>query len=255
MQYILSRAARPALARLGNEPTLCAFDFDGTLSPIVSDPARARMRQKVRALLVLLASRYPCIVISGRARADLLDKLCGVKVTRVIGNHGAETERTRQKSRRRVRQWKLSLERALHGIPGLWIEDKGISISVHYRQCSEKMEARRSILKVARTLHHVRIFGGKQVVNLVEARAPNKGDALSAEQKRLACKWVLYVGDDVTDEDAFALPDNMVSVRVGRKHTSHARYYLRTQSEIARLLELLCSLRPSRKRIRLKGAA
>ena len=51
------------------------------------------------------------------------------------------------------------------------------------------MEARRGIRKVARSLEHVRVFGGKQVVNLVEGRAPHKGRVLTAERDRLACNW------------------------------------------------------------------
>ena len=55
--------------------------------------------------------------------------------------------------------------------------------------------------------------------------------------------WVLYVGDDDNDEDAFALDGNIVPVRIGRKRRSHARYYLHTQAEIDKLLELLVSAR------------
>jgi trehalose 6-phosphate phosphatase len=246
MQYLLSRASRPVLTRLGHEQTLCAFDFDGTLAPIVANPTEARMHREVCILLAQLAERYPCIVISGRARADLLEKLDEVRVARVIGNHGAETELTGNESRQHVRQWQMALASSLRSIPGLWIENKGLSLTVHYRQSAMKLEARRRIDQVVRTLQHVRMFGGKQVVNLVEADAPHKGDVLAAERVRLACKWVLYVGDDVNDEDAFDLTGNVVSVRIGRKRMSHARYYLRTQSEIRRLLELLCIMRPNR---------
>jgi len=244
MKYLLSRDSRPILARLAHEQTLCAFDFDGTLSPIVEHPANARMRDQTRRMLGQLASRYPCVVISGRARSDVLDKLGGVEVSRVIGNHGAENEGTRRKSHRRVRQWKAALERDLHNIPGMWIEDKGLSLAVHYRQCRGKPAARRRILKIARTLQHVRVFGGKQVVNLVEAGAPHKGVVLAAERNRLACNWVMYVGDDDNDEEAFALEGNIVPVRIGRKQNSHSRFYLRTQREIETLLELLCRMRP-----------
>jgi trehalose-6-phosphatase len=59
----------------------------------------------------------------------------------------------------------------------------------------------------------------------------------------MRCNWVLYVGDDDNDEDAFALGGNLVPVRIGRKQRSHARYYLRTQAEIDKLLELLVVLR------------
>src|SRR5438552_7319724 len=108
MQHLLSRAARAILRRLAQERTLCAFDFDGTLSPIVEHPSVAGMRAKTRNLLARLAALHPCVIVSGRARADLLGKLSGVSVARVIGNHGAETEVAGRTPRRRVARWKTS---------------------------------------------------------------------------------------------------------------------------------------------------
>src|SRR5271165_6958993 len=108
MQYLLSRASRPILMRLAQERTLCAFDFDGTLSPIVEHPGQAVMRDQTRSMLGRLAALYPCVIVSGRSRADLLGRLSGVKGLRLIGNHGAETEATTRKPQRRLRQWKAS---------------------------------------------------------------------------------------------------------------------------------------------------
>ncbi len=243
MQYLLSRACRPILVRLSKERTLCAFDFDGTLAPIVPHPNQAGLRDITRGLLARLAAVYPCIILSGRARADLLGKLRGVNVKQAIGNHGAEAEGTSQTVRRQVRKWKTAIDREIGPLPGVWVEDKGLSLAVHYRQSPEKAEARRRILKATRPLEHVRVFGGKQVVNLVVDGAPDKGEALAAERDRLDCAWVLFVGDDENDEEAFALAGKTIPVRVGYKRQSHARYYLRTQAEIDTLLELLVMLR------------
>jgi trehalose 6-phosphate phosphatase len=242
MQYLLSRASRAILQRVVQEGALCAFDFDGTLSPIVEHPDQAGMRVRTRDLLARLAELYPCVVISGRARADVLEKLSGVNLARVIGNHGAETEAAPRISRQRVGHWKAALEGQLGSLAGLWMEDKGISLAVHYRQSPNKAKARRLILAAARTLPDVRVFGGKQVVNLVPVSAPHKGDALAAERARTGCKWVLFVGDDENDEDAFALAGHIGPSRIGRKQRSHARYYLRTQSEVDELLALLVKL-------------
>lgn len=231
------------LTRLANERTLCAFDFDGTLAPIVGHPDQARMRARTRYLLSRLAEMYPCVILSGRARADVLGKLGGVRVERVIGSHGAEAEGTSGRTRRQVRRWNVALDRELGLVPGLWVEDKGMSLTVHYRQVPQKAEARRRILQAARNLKGARIFGGKQVVNVVAEGDPNKGIALAAERDRLKCGWVLFVGDDENDEDAFVMDGNVVPVRVGRKPRSHARYYLRTQVEIDKLLEQMVMLR------------
>jgi trehalose 6-phosphate phosphatase len=243
MRYLLSKGSRSVLTRLAQQRTLCAFDFDGTLAPIVEHPDQARLRDATRSLLSRLAAVYPCVILSGRARADLLGKLRGVSVEQVIGNHGAEAEGTTGRTRRQVRRWKAAMELELGPMPGLWVEDKGLSLAVHYRQSPRKGEARRRILQAAQNLERVHVFGGKQVVNIVVDGAPHKGEALAAERKRLQCRWVLYVGDDENDEDAFAIGGNIVPVRVGRNQRSHARYYLRTQAEIDKLLELMVMLR------------
>ncbi len=242
MKYILSKVSLPVVELLARERTLCAFDFDGTLAPIVDKPERAAMRTRTRTLMSRLASLYPCIVVSGRAREDVLKKLTDLPVMRVIGNHGAECSET-PAGRSPIEHWKTALKAGLSSIPGMWIEDKGLSLAVHYRLCANKAEVRRRILAHAHTLPRTRVFGGKLVVNVVADGAPNKGDALAAERDRLRCTWVLYAGDDDNDEDAFALDGNIVAVRVGRKLRSHAGYYLRTQAEIDMLLVTLIHLR------------
>lgn len=242
MNYILSRTSISILGRLARERIMCAFDFDGTLSPIVEHPDRARMRASTRMLLQRLVSLYPCVVISGRSRADLLDKLRGVSVAGVFGNHGAEIADT-QKQGRHLKQWKIALEAEVGTLPGVWIEDKGASLTVHYRQSAQRADSRRRIFAAAAKLKQARAFGGKAVVNIVLDGAPNKGDAVAAARSRLRSNWILYVGDDETDEDAFALKGNLISVRVGRKKQSRARYYLRNQAEIDVLLRQMVRLR------------
>jgi trehalose 6-phosphate phosphatase len=252
MKYLLSRASLPLLPRLAHQRTLCAFDFDGTLAPIADHPDKARMRKRTRDLLGRLARLYPCIVVSGRDRASVLQKLSGVHVAGVLGNHGAESG-SAPGPRRDVKRWKAAIELELGPLPGSWIEEKESSLSIHYRHSISKAEARRRILAAAGKLKNVRVFGGKQVVNVVRDVAPHKGDALAAERDRLQCNWVLYLGDDENDEDAFALGGNIVPVRIGRKQRTHARYYLRTQTEIDDLLELLVKLREAKAQLITKG--
>ena len=247
MRYLLSRASGPILARLARERTLCAFDFDGTLAPITARPEQAELRARTRRLLARLAAAYPCVILSGRARADVLAKLDGVRPERVIGNHGAETGSTEAKARRQIERWKQALETAVASLPAVWVEDKGFSLSVHYRQSPRKAAARRSILEAGRSLKSARVFGGKQVVNVAVEGVPLKGEALASERDRLRCDWVLFVGDDENDEDAFALKGNTVAVRVGRKRESHATYFLRSQAEIDDLLEALVERRAAAK--------
>lgn len=246
MKHLLSLPSRPVLMRLAKDKTLCAFDFDGTLAPIVEHPKQAGMRVRTRKLLSGLAALYPCVIVSGRARSDVLGRLGGAKVAGVIGNHGAEAAGAGSKlGRRRVAKWNAVLKRELGVFPGVWVENKGLSLAVHYRQSNRKAEARRRILAATGNLKHCRVLGGKHVVNIVPERAPHKGDALAAARDRLACSRALFVGDDENDEDAFAIGGNLVPVRIGRSQSSHADYYLRTQAEIDELLELMIAFRKS----------
>lgn len=239
MKYFLSRRSRSVLTTLTHQRPLLAFDFDGTLSPIVADPGAAAVSGRTRKLLRRLVARFPCVVISGRKRAGVLRRLGKLKFASVIGNHGAETAQRSKASPRRVQDWKRELEIQLREVPGLWMEDKGLSLSIHYRRSLHKSRARRQIFAAAKILKDVRVFGGKDIVNVVPRDAPHKGEALAVERDKRGCNWVLYVGDDENDEDAFSLNGNVVSVRIGRKRSSHAEYYLRNQSEIDNLLELL----------------
>jgi trehalose 6-phosphate phosphatase len=232
------------LAMLARSKALLAFDFDGTLAPIVGNPAEARMRPRTQALLKHLCSLYPCMVISGRSRQDVRRLLRGSGIRYVAGNHGAELGDTR-KLRKTVSGWKAMLAPALSGLTGVWIEDKGLSLAIHYRHSPRKAAARRKIYRLAEKLGGARMIPAKLGLSVIPKAAPHKGMALEAQRAKLKCDIALYVGDDVTDEDVFSLkpPENLVGIRVGLKRKSHARFWLRRQSEIDDLLRLLAELR------------
>lgn len=255
MKPILARAERATLARFARGRLLVAFDYDGTLAPIVGNPERAAMRAGTRALLRRVAALYPCVVISGRSRRDLLRRLRGLGVIQAIGSHGGEPSPRSRELRARVGRWRASLARRLRGHAGVTIEDKGLSLAIHYRRARDRGRAREAIRAAASRLARARIVGGKCVVNVVARGAPHKGTALAAERRRLRCLTALYVGDDETDEDVFSLPDRrQLGIRVGRVPGSRARYYLRGQRQVDRLLETLIRLRASRRRGRLSAA-
>jgi trehalose 6-phosphate phosphatase len=245
--YLFSRSSRGLLARLAWSNVLLAFDYDGTLAPLVGAPARASLRASTRRLLKEACRLYPTVVISGRGRADAVARLRGITRCRVIGNHGAEPSPGAAAMRRRVRRWLPVLKARLSGRRGVVIEDKGFSVTLHYRHARRRDAARRTILRAARGLD-ARIVGGTLAVNLVLPDAPNKGSAVRRECLRIACDTAVFVGDDVTDEDVFRLekPGRLVSVRVGRKRASAAQYYIRNQAEMDRLLEILVALRRTR---------
>lgn len=245
MRHLLSAPSRAALRRLCQGHILLAFDFDGTLAPLVDHPSNARVAATTKQLLRDLALLYPVVVISGRSRGELLEKLHDCGITNAIGNHGAEAHRP-MAAHHFVEALRHPLERKLEAIPGCWLEYKGLSLTVHYRSALHHAETRLLILDVLRSLKEtlpgmagLKIQEGKQVVNLIPTEASHKGHALAAERQRLSCDSVLYVGDDENDEDAFAAGVTTIAVRVGRKLGSHAAYYLRDQQEIDQLLRLL----------------
>ncbi len=221
---------------------LLAFDFDGTLAPIVRDPACASPRASTRELLAQLAAVHPCAVVSGRARQDALDRLRGVALVEVIGNHGAEPAPPGADElvlRRRVALWHAILAGELLGLPGVEIEDKRLSLAVHFRRARDRAAAENRIRLALQRTTGGRVIGGACVVNLVPEEMPDKGAALRRLCSQLGVTGALFVGDDATDEDVFraGIP-GLVGVRVGRG-TSHARYFLEDQAEIDDLLRLL----------------
>ena len=245
MTYLFSRTNRDLLETFAWSNVLLAFDYDGTLAPLVNAPADATMRASTRRLLRRASELFPCVVITGRARADALGRLRNIEVCRVVGNHGAEPSPNGESMRRRVRQWLPVLKAQLSRRQGVVVEDKGFSVAVHYRQARARQSARRAVLAAARSLSDVRLVGGKLVVNFLVPGAPHKGLALERECSHFACDTVIYVGDDETDEDVFEIdrPGQLLSIRVGRKQTSAASYYIRNQAEIDRLLETLIAVR------------
>ena len=90
MKHLLAADQRGVIERLAASKTLLAFDFDGTLSPIVSDRDAAGMRAQTRAHFAALCRLYPTAVISGRARRDAQSRVHGLRVKYVVGNHGLE---------------------------------------------------------------------------------------------------------------------------------------------------------------------
>ena len=252
MKDILSGAQRHVLDEFVSSNVLLAFDYDGTLAPIVSDPDRAEMRKRTRGLLEELVEVYPVVVISGRAHADVLRRVRGLNLAGVVGNHGIERWHTAGTQVAEVEAWRQALQAALAPLKGVTIEDKIYSIAVHYRRSRERKVARAEILKAAAALGDVRVIGGKQVVNILPKGAPHKGIALERERDRLGCDTALYVGDDETDEDVFALdqPGRLLTIRVGPKRSSAASYCILDQRVLDRLLRALIEIRSRQARPR-----
>jgi trehalose 6-phosphate phosphatase len=246
MLQILARQHLPVLAEYASTNVLLAFDFDGTLAPIAPHPPQARMRAGTRRLLAALTRRYPVVVISGRAREDLVRLVDAVPVWHLAGNHGVEPWGQDPRYAAHVQRWADHLEQRLRSYPGVFIENKTYSLTVHYRHAQPRANARAAIRRAIHALRGVRVIGGKNAFSLLPRDAPHKGSALVRARRLLGCETAIYIGDDDTDEDAFALArtDRVLAIRVGRARDSNAPYCLTNQKSVDELLRKLIMLRP-----------
>ena len=242
---ILLPGQRPILDQLARGRSLLAFDYDGVLAPVITDPGGAPMRPGTRRLLARLARVWPSAVVSGRAWTHTR-RLTEGAVPLIVGNHGYELGRERPVPRAvldRVRAWRAALERELAGVPGVYFEDKRSTLAIHYGLERRWRAVAGAVHRAATRLQGARLVHGKKVLNVIPAGFPNKGDAVRALLAKLRLDTALYVGDDVTDEDAFALGlPLVVGVRVGSGR-SRAPFRLASQDRIEELLGLLLRLR------------
>jgi trehalose 6-phosphate phosphatase len=182
-------------------------------------------------------------VITGRSRSDVASRLEGAAVRHNVGNHGADLALTGDLGEREMATVRDECRRVLG--EDVEIEDKGNSLSLHYRHASDPSEAKRSIEACLASLSvSVRVVPGIMVYNVSSEGSPNKGTALVALLEREKIERAIFVGDDFTDEDAFASlpPEKLLSVRVGWRGTSSARYFLEDQADIDAMLEAIVGL-------------
>jgi trehalose 6-phosphate phosphatase len=182
------------------------------------------------------------VVISGRSAADVARRVDSVGIFAVLGSGATAADETQAA---RVRKWTCLLRDRLAALPGVALEDKRFSLAVHYRQAPDRNAACRAILRAVDELEGARHVHGKCVVNVAPIEVPDKGVVLQAARAQFTSRLTLYVGDDATDEDAFALddPERLLTVRVRAKRSSRAAYYIPDQRSIDDLLETLLHLR------------
>jgi trehalose 6-phosphate phosphatase len=204
------------------------------------------MRTETRRLLRLVARRYPCIVISGRALDDVTERLNEIPLWYVFGNFGHEPPHKETVAPARVRRWVQRLRERLPTDQGLVIEDKTYSVTVHYRHAPDQSSARRAIDEAVNELTDARALGSPYAVSILPHRGPDKGAALQRARRQFECDTAIYMGDDQTDEDAFTSdsPDRLLSIRVGEARGSKAGYRITAQPDVDTLLSLLVEARP-----------
>jgi len=252
MQHLFHHDGEAALAAALRQRPLLAFDFDGTLAPIVVRPEDARISQAVSARLKALATQLPLAIVTGRTVADVRGRL-GFEPRYIVGNHGAEDPLDPAAAnalagalvplRERLRARHAQLAEA-----GVVIEDKGASLALHYRLSRQRERALALIAEVLSPPAAAwRMFGGKMVVNIVPRNAPDKSNAVHDLVARCGADGAVFAGDDVNDEPVFeSAPPHWLTIRIGRNERhSAARFFLDSPSEMAMLLERMLALLPS----------
>ncbi len=223
------------------------FDYDGTLTPIVDTPQAAVLDERIRAMLNRLKSNYPVAIISGRALADIMGRV-NIKDIVYAGNHGAEiwdgrtiiTKGFEPSDAGLLNEFKEKISTALMGIGGVMIEDKTMTISIHFRNV--KQQDRENMTERFHAVadsykDRLKITEGNKVFEVRPLNAWNKGDAVVWILKNFgAGKMPIYIGDDTTDDDAFKVINQTgTSISIGKN--SNASCYLESQSDVETFLE------------------
>ncbi|MDE2215344.1 MAG: trehalose-phosphatase [Candidatus Omnitrophica bacterium] len=253
--------------QIGGRDLFLFLDYDGTLTPIVDHPKKAALAKSTRSLLEKL-SLEPLVnvsVVSGRALGDLRNRV-GVSNISYVGNHGLEMDAPGVNFKgfdlvsvcETIDYLKKEISKELLFFKGAFLEDKGVTLSVHYRKLKE---ARAAVLKAF--LHEltepflsrkqIRMGSGKKVLEIKPPVDWDKGKAvlwLLNQHKHDGKKTCsIYIGDDTTDEDAFAsLKGKGITIKVGGQGDSAAEYYVKQQKEVIRLLKGLLALRNKARR-------
>jgi trehalose 6-phosphate phosphatase len=238
---------------------LVALDFDGTLAPIVPHPDDAALLPQARPVLSQLAQRADTEIalISGRGLDDLVGRI-GLPEVYYAGNHGIEMRGPDLREvvpaalalQDRVQACSAQLRREVGSIPGVYLEDKTLSLSVHYRMVDDEREQERVRAGVrhvfAQQPEGLRLTSGKRVLEVRPDIDWHKGKALmfmvaAIEKTRGASMLPMFVGDDKTDEDGFAaLPAYGAGVWVGAPDAETvATAFVHSPDEVVQLLERL----------------
>lgn len=242
--YLLSDTGLRALKSFIDSSTLFAFDLDGTLAAIVDDPQCIEISMAIKKELANLKAHAALAILTGRSRKDAQRHL-GLVPDYLIGNHGAEGlpgwENRLDEFRGLAEEWDKQLRLLLSedAGPGIVIENKGTSLSIHYRGAPDKVSSQKLVLRAVDQLEpRPRCMSGIFIVNLLPEAAPDKGTAIIDLMRWGGYRKGFFAGDDVTDEEVFELnADNLFTVHIGSGLQSKAQYYLKDQPEMLFLLQ------------------
>jgi trehalose 6-phosphate phosphatase len=253
------------------ESVLLGLDFDGTLVPFAKKPDQSLLSGRTRRLLESLADNKRCttVILSGRDRQDLQQRV-GIPGLIYVGNHGLEisgpgflfVEPAAVAWHEELQALKEELHVRLRGIPGCFVEDKGLTLCVHFRQVftAEEVEAVRHRVReaLANTDHPFLLTQAEKALEIRLRGYWNKGAAVAwiKDHYAGADPLVIYLGDDSLDEDVFAAFPGGVTIKIGKAERTAARYRLGNASEVQVFLAwLVAKLREPRQADRVQESS
>ncbi len=241
-----------------NRPKLLILDFDGTLAPIVETPRKAKLPKKTKDVLQKLAQKsgFHLAVISGRELSDIKSK---IGITNIIygGNHGLEGEILEKrfihpavkKAAPIIKNIFIKAGEIAQKYKGIFIENKKAAIGFHYRMAERnKIKEIKSLLEdLLKGFHDhklISVIEGKEEIDILPKTDWGKGHFAELITKDISARTKLHpiviaIGDDATDENAFKNLKNEITIVVGKKPASKAKYYLENLEDVFRFLKTL----------------
>ncbi len=234
-----------------NNPVFLFLDYDGTVIPIRGKPGHVLISKRVKGLLLALSKTPRCklAIISGRSLKNI-SSVVGFDNIIYGGNHGLELKGpgirfkspVSKKHKAILEMINLALHKKLTPIKGALIENKGLSLTVHYRLVAPRQVPLVKTIFRQITAPHLRrneicVRPGKMVLEAFPPVDWDKGKAVQWLLRKGESRWVgafpVFIGDDLTDENAFKfLKDSGLTVFVGRQKKSNAQYYVNDTDEV-----------------------
>lgn len=243
-------------------------DVDGTISRLVDEPDAATIVPRSREALAALQTRLPLVaVVSGRAAADVAQRV-GLPGLVYVGNHGLERwQNGRISPLADITPYRPALERAKTAVAqiapdGMWVEDKGATLSIHYRLTADPAAAyeqyKPQIAEIAEG-EGLRFFEGRLIFELRPPVEAHKGTAFTALVEEYELDTAVFLGDDVTDVDAMKAAHRLrengrcytLTIGVRTDHTpasvlAHSDFLADSVDDVADFLDYLAANAPDR---------
>lgn len=246
---------------INTERLLIFLDYDGTIVPFASTPQKVKLPKKTKVLLEEINRHFAIYlsIVSGRSLEEI-KKQISIPDLFYAGNHGLEWEINGKKytipKMNKYLKDLSGIKKALIHLedkyPGVTIEDKKLTLAVHYRLINQKQlplfhKHLHTILKPLLNAFPIRLSKGKKIYEIKPAINWTKGDFVELAIRKLTNKknlnnLIIYIGDDTTDEDVFIRLPNIITIKVGKKSTK-AKYYIKNHLETILLLRWILKTR------------